>query len=213
MAGGAAGRAGACLVVRCEDGEPCEDCPQSVLLAHVVRARAKRLLAAEQRRVAGGRAGLEVRVHQVAEELPARRRLEARDAERGRDAVDGCAGRHRARDRAQPALPRELREEVRVRGDDGERVGGRDEAAAAQDHIAVAVTVAGRAKVGQRPAGGRRVGRAVAQQAERGDELGRVGEVGVGVAAAKVGQRRALAQRLLGAAHELAEHGEQVGAG
>ena len=40
-------------------------------------------------------------IQQVAEELPAGRRLEAADAELGRDPVGGAAGRHGARDAAQ----------------------------------------------------------------------------------------------------------------
>src|SRR5919198_2726436 len=46
---------------RRENREPREDGPQAVLLAHVVRARAEALLAAD---------GHEPRVHEVAEELP-----------------------------------------------------------------------------------------------------------------------------------------------
>ena len=61
--------------------------PDAVLLTHVVAAGARAFLAAD--RDAPG-------VEQVAEELPARRRLEARDAELGGDAVNRAAGGHGA---------------------------------------------------------------------------------------------------------------------
>lgn len=77
----------------------------------------------------------------------------------------------------------EERDRVRVRGDDGDRVGRRHEEAAVEDHVAVAVT--GRAK------GRHRVrlavnGHVVGVHAEQVRELVRVGQVRVGVAAAKV---------------------------
>src|SRR5205085_546332 len=147
-----------------ENREPAQDGPQAVLLADVVRACAEALLAAD---------GRESRVEQVAEKLPARRRLVTADTQVFRDAINRRARRHRAR---------EARESVavagdgvaRVLGDEGQRVAGRDEEFATEYEVAVAVAVAGRAEVG----------RVVAEQAL--DQLGGVDEIRVGVVTAEV---------------------------
>ena len=103
---------------------------------------------------------------------------------------------------------------MRIGGDDGHAVRGRDEEAAAEDHVAVGVAVLRGAKVGHgRRAGGGGRGRAIRPQAHELDEVGGVGEVGVGVVAAKVGQRLAVAQRRLGDAQPLDEDAAAVGAG
>ena len=82
-------------------------------------------------------------------------------------------------ERAMPARPlRIARREVRVGGEDGERVGRRDEEAAADDQVAVAVAVGGGAEIGRR---GRH---------HLVVELLGVGEIGVGMMAAEIGQRR-----------------------
>ena len=145
----------------------------------------------------------QVRVHQVAKELPAGWRLEEGDAQVLRDEVDGAGGRHRAGERLEAALVLEPRDEVGVRGDDGERVGRRHEEAAAEDHVAVGVAVGGGAEDGRGVGGGRDL--AVGGEAHPRDELGGVRQVRVGVAAAKVLLRLAVEQRVGVDAEHLAE--------
>eukprot|EP00754_Rhynchopus_humris_P015547 Rhum_TRINITY_DN14453_c0_g3::Rhum_TRINITY_DN14453_c0_g3_i1::g.87973::m.87973 len=165
------------LVLRCEDLQPREHRPHAVLLAHVVGPRPERLLAAQERRVAG--ACREVAgVHQVAEELPARRRLEALDALRLSHAVERARRRHGPRAALQPA--REAWDQRGVGRDDGERVRRRHEPLLAGDHVAVCVAVGGGAEVGAR--GAVADGATLLVEADGGDERASVGEVGVGVA-------------------------------
>ena len=115
-----------------EDREPGEHGPQAVLLANVIRAGAEALLAA-QRQLAG--------VHQVAEELPARRRLVALLAHRLGDQVERARRRHAARE-SLDALAHKVRYRLQVGGQHGHRVARRDEERIlAQDHVAIAVAV------------------------------------------------------------------------
>ncbi|HZB46176.1 MAG TPA: hypothetical protein VE360_13060, partial [Pyrinomonadaceae bacterium] len=90
---------------------------------------------------------------------------------------------------------------MRVLGDDGQRVAGRDEEAAAEDEVAVAVAVAGRAEVCGARAG------------HRGDEIGGVREVRVGVVAAEVFERHGVDDSPFGRAESLFEDVAGVGAG
>jgi len=64
-----------------------------------------------------------------------------------RNAVGGAAGGHGARDAGDSALV--ARRKMRIGGEDGEAVGRRHEARAADDEIAVAIAVGGRAKIGR----------------------------------------------------------------
>lgn len=121
-----------------EHVEPEQDRPQPVLLAQVVGAGAVALFAAQR-----GAAGVE----QVAEELPAGRCLETRDAQGLRDAVGRGGGGHRARDASQARLV--ARRDGGVRGEHGEAVRGRDREVAADDHVAVRVAVGRAAQVGR----------------------------------------------------------------
>src|SRR5581483_12296127 len=77
------------IATRREHVEPREHRPDAVLLAHVARARAEALLAADV-----DAPGLQ----QIGEELPAARGLEVRNRGRARDVVDGATRRHRACD-------------------------------------------------------------------------------------------------------------------
>mmetsp|Transcript_8637 Transcript_8637/g.27096 ORF Transcript_8637/g.27096 Transcript_8637/m.27096 type:complete len:1102 (-) Transcript_8637:19-3324(-) len=173
------------LVVVGEDAEPGEDGEEAVLLADVVRARPERLLAAEQGGVVDA---LEERlgVHEVSEELPPGRRLEEREVELGGDEVDGAAGGHAPRDGFDAALGLEEGNGVGVGGEDGERVGGRDEELGAEDHVAIAVAVRGGAEGGD--VGGVGDGPAGAVDGHLLGEVDGVGEVGVSVVAAEVGE-------------------------
>ena len=163
---------GDALLARRQDVEPEQHGPEAVLLAHVVRAGAGAFLAAD-----GGHAGVE----QVAEELPAGRGLVDADVLGRGYAVGGAAGRHRAGDAGQ-ALAIAGRQ-MGVGGERREAVGRRHEEAAADDEVAVAVPVRGRAKVGR-----------VRRHGEIVDALG-MDEVRVGVVAAEVGQGRAVDHR------------------
>ncbi len=86
-------------------------------------------------------------------------------------------------------------------GDQGEAVGGRDEAVRADDHVAVAVAVGRRSEVERRLA------------AHLRHQLRRVDEVGVGVVAAEVGQRHRVDHRALGRAEAVFEDRLGIGAG
>ena len=133
----------------------------------MVRPRAGAFLAADR-----GAPGIE----QVAEKLPSRRRLVESDSERFGDPVCGAARRHRARDAGQS--PAVARCETGVRGQQRETVRRRDEDAAPDDQVPVAVAIRGGAELG---------GRVAHHQLE---ERARVVEVRVRMAAAEIGQRR-----------------------
>ena len=173
-----------------EDVEPEQHRPEPVLLADMVGAGARALLAAQR-----GEAGVE----QIAEELPTRRRLEALDAELGGDAVRGGAGRHRARDAGQ-ALGI-ARREMRVGRQHRERIRGRDEQPAADDQIAVAVAVGGGAEIGR------------LRRHQQVVELLGVGEIGIGMMAAEIGQRRSVDHRARARLQFALEDRMRVGAG
>ena len=146
-----------------EDGEPREHGPRAVLLADVVRPGAERLFAAN---------GKTPGVHEVAEELPAGGGFEALHAGFGGDAVERRSGGHGARQTLEPGF--EVRDALRIRGDDGHGIGGGNKEVIAEDHVAVAVAVGRSAEI-RRVLGEHRL-----------HKLLRVREVGVGVAAREV---------------------------
>ncbi len=116
--------------------QPEQDRPETVLLAHVVGAGAKAFLAAQ---------GHPASIQQVAEELPAGGGLEAFHPETRRHPVGGLAGGHGAGDAADPlAVAGHV---VGIGGEHRQAVAGGDEEAPAQDHVAVAVAVGGRAEI------------------------------------------------------------------
>ncbi len=160
---------GDALLPRGQDVEPQKNSPHTVLFAHMVRAGAGAFLAADRRH-----AGIE----KVAEEFPAGRGLVELDAEPFGNAIGGAAGGHRACD-AGDSLGISGRQ-MGVGGEHRQTVGGRDEQAAADDQVAVAVTVGGGAQIGR----GRRHRQIVKM-------LG-IDEIGVGMVAAEIGQRRAV---------------------
>ncbi len=155
-----------------EDVEPEQHGPEAVLLADVIGAGAEALLAAE--RDAPG-------IEQIAEELPARRRLVARDVEGLGDTVDGLARRHRARDPLEPVPV--ARHEFGIGRDDGQAVARGHEEVLAEDHVAIAVAIRGCAEV-----------EGVAAVHEFDEVLG-IGQVRVRVAAAEIGKRRRVDDR------------------
>ena len=173
-----------------EDVEPEQHRPDAVLLAHVVGAGAGALLAAD-----GGQPGIE----QVAEELPAGRRLVALDAELLGDAVGGGAGRHGAGDAGKPLGI--ARRQMGVGGEHGERIGRRDVLAAADDEVAVAVAVRRGAEI-----------RRVRAHHHLEEVLG-VDRVGIGVVAAEIGQRRAVDHGAGGGAERALEDRLGIGPG
>ena len=126
------------LAANGEDVQPQQHRPETVLLADMVRTGAGAFLAADRRH-----AGVE----QIAEELPAGRRLVHADAELFRDTVGRAAGRHGARDALQPAPV--AGRQMRVGGEHRQRIRRRDEDALADDQVAVAVAVRRGAEVGR----------------------------------------------------------------
>ena len=178
------------LLAHRQDVQPEQHGPQAVLLAHMVRAGAGAFFAAQR-----AHAGIE----QVAEELPAGRGLVAGNAQRLRDAIDRAAGRHRARDALQPR--RITRDQLGIGRQHRQAVAGRDDEVAAEDHVAVAVTVGRGAEVGC--VGGM----------HQADQFLGIGRVRIGVAAAEVGQRRAVEHRAGGRAELPFQDGPRIGAG
>ncbi|PAV92438.1 hypothetical protein WR25_05777 [Diploscapter pachys] len=178
------------LAANGEDVEPQQDRPQAVFFPHVVGPSARAFFAADRRH-----AGVE----QIAEELPSRRRLEDRQPLGRRDAIGGGAGRHRSGDALQPVGI--ARRKVGIGGEHREAVGWGHEPAAADDKVAVAVTVRCGTKIGRIRGHHRLVQRM------------RVDEIGVGVMAAEILQRRAVAHRALGEAQTVFEDFGRIGAG
>ncbi len=159
------------LLAHREDVQPEQHRPQSVFFAHVIRAGAKAFLAAQ---------GHFSRIHQVAEKLPAGGRFKAGNVQGLRHAIHRRAGRHRTRHAGQAlAVGGHQRG---VGGEQREAVRRGDEEFIAQDHIAVAITVGGRAKI-----------RCLVAIHDL-DQIMRIGQVGVGVAAAKIFQRHGIHQ-------------------
>ena len=189
-AGDAGRRAGLLLRHAGDDVQPRDDGPQPVLLPDVVAARAEALLAADAH-LAG--------VEQAAEELPAGGHLVRSQALGFRNQVDGAGGRHAARQPVHALLP-EVRDQLGMVGDDGERVARRDEGAGAVDHVPVAVTVRGGAELD-------------AALLHRLDERVGVDEIRVRVAAAEVRFRDAVLARGGREAEVLLEDCHAVGAG
>ena len=178
------------LLARRQHVEPEQHGPQPVLLAHMVRAGAGRFLAAD-----GDAAGIE----QVAEELPAGRRLVHLDAELLGHPIGSGAGRHRAGNAGDSGgIARRMR---CVGGEDGERIRRRDEAVAADDQVAVAIAIRGRAEI-----------RRVVAHHQVVQILG-VDQVRVGVPAAEIRRRRAVDHGALGRAEQALEDLVRVGAG
>ena len=153
-----------------QDVEPEQHRPQAILLADVVGAGAEALLTAE---------GDAARIQQVAEELPPGGGFKAGDAQLLGHHIGGGAGGHGT------GHPRQA---IAVAGHQGgvggehrQAVAGVHEAALPQDHVAVAVAIAG---------GPEAEAIAVEQQVR---QLVGVGEVGVGMAAAEILQGGAVA--------------------
>ena len=178
------------LAPRRQDVQPQQDRPQAVLLAHVIGAGAEALLAAQ---------GDLARIEQVAEELPAGRRLVAADAERLRDPVGGARGRHGARDPGEAGGV--AGREMGVGGEDREAVRGRHVDAAAENHVAIAIAVRGGAEV--RPV---RVHHGIHQ-------LARVRRVGVRMMPAEVLERLAVDDRARGRAERPLQNRPRIGPG
>lgn len=122
-------------------------------------------------------------------------RLEAGHAELDRDAVQGAGGGHGSGDATEPLLT-EPRDAVGARRQDREAIGGRDEDARSDNHVAVAVAVEGATDVEGRFGDGSALG---VEAGFRG-ELGRPFEVRVGVNAAEVRPRIASKERRFGLA-------------
>nr|GEU28481.1 hypothetical protein [Tanacetum cinerariifolium] len=152
-----------------EQVKPEQHGPQAVFFADVIGAGAVALFAAQR-----GLAGVE----QVAEELPAGRRFETRDAQRLGHAVGRLRRRHRAGDAFQARAV--ARRHGGVGGQHGQAVRWRDVELAAHDHVAVAVAVRRSAEIG------RVVGR------HDLDQLGSVDGIRVRVQAAEILQRLAI---------------------
>ena len=121
---------GDALLAGGEDVEPEQHSPEPVLLAHVIRAGAGAFLAADADKPG---------IKQVAEELPAGRRLEAGNAKRLCHPVSCLAGGHGAGDAGE--APGIAGCQAGIGREHGEAVGWRDELAAPDDQVAVSVAI------------------------------------------------------------------------
>jgi SHS2 domain-containing protein len=162
--GGDAGCGAGLLSNTREDVEPCDNRPKSVLLTDVVAAGSEALLTADIHLI---------RIEKTAEELPASGHLIALDTLLLCDEVNRARSRHASCETVD-ALLLEVRNELGVVCDDGQAVTGRDEAVRSVDHVAVAITVAGRTKMD-------------AVLVNRIDEGLGIYKVGIGVVAAEIG--------------------------
>jgi len=135
-------------------------------------------------------------VHQVSEELPSGRDLEALEASLLGNDVDGSTGRHGPGETLDTAL--EIRDGLlRPVGNDGNGVRWGDESALSVDHVSVTVTVRGRAELD-------------VVLLHDLDERVSVREVRIRVEAAEVGQRGAVLDGRLVQAELLDEDGSAV---
>mmetsp|Transcript_8825 Transcript_8825/g.26427 ORF Transcript_8825/g.26427 Transcript_8825/m.26427 type:complete len:213 (-) Transcript_8825:745-1383(-) len=160
-----------------QDGEPCQHSPQTILLPDVIAACAEGLFAAD-----GALAG----VHEIAKELPAGGYFVTCDALGLGNAVQGSGGGHAAGDPLHSAL--EVRDGLRrVRRDNRHTVAGSHKELAAQDHVAVGITVAGGAQVGHMARDG-------GPQPHHVHQVPCIGQVGVRVVAPEVRQGLAVNQ-------------------
>ena len=172
-----------------DDIQPCDDSPDTVLLTDVVGAGTEALFTAD---------GHLLVVEEVAEEFPACRDFVALQALGLGDAVHGAGGGHRAGE-AVNAVLLEPGDKLCVVSDDGERVARGDEGVGAVDHVAVTVAVGSGAEVD-------------AVLVDGLDELVRVHEVRVWVAAAEIGLGDAVHGAAGGKAELVDEDVDAVGA-
>ena len=115
-----------------QDLQPEQHGPESVFLAHVVAAGAETFFTAK---------GDLTRIQQVAEELPTGGSFKAVDAQFFCDHIHCGAGGHGAGYTSKPVGIG--RGQGGVRGENGQAVAGIHEAMPTQDHVAVAISVAG----------------------------------------------------------------------
>ena len=170
--------------------EPVKHGPQPVFFPHVVRACAEGFFTT-QRDPAG--------IEQVAKKFPAGGCLKALDAQRGGNAIDGLAGRHRACDPGKTLCVG--RYMVGIGGEQGQAVAGCDIKVPAKNHVAVAVAVRC----------GTEVGRIVA--AHRRHQFFRVYQIRIGMRAAEIRQRLTTQYRAGRCAQPVLQNLFRIGAG
>mmetsp|Transcript_28822 Transcript_28822/g.65944 ORF Transcript_28822/g.65944 Transcript_28822/m.65944 type:complete len:312 (-) Transcript_28822:371-1306(-) len=124
-------------------------------------------------------------IHQISKVLPSGGSFEQIEPSFLRDKIDRSGSRHGTRDALQSSLRRYERNAIGIVGDDGQRVGRRDEELAAQNHVPVGVAVGGRAETGDRFLPDVDLF-SFGIQAHQGDEFLRVGQVGIGVSSVEV---------------------------
>ena len=170
--------------------QPQQNRPKPVLLAHMIAASAKAFLTA-QRHLA--------RIQKVAKELPARRRLMASNSQSRRHPVHRRRGGHRPRHARQTLGIG--RGQMCVGGQNGETVRGRDINPPPHHHVAIAISVARRAKI-----------RSVFAHHLRHQRMGPC-RIGVGMQPAKIGQGGGVDHGALGSTQTVLKNFNGIGPG
>ena len=173
-----------------QDLQPEQHGPEAVFLTDVIAAGAEALFTAE-----GDATGIE----QVAEELPTRGGLVALDPQLLGHHINGCTGGHRSRHTRQAGGV--SRHHRRIGREHGQAVAGIHEALVAQNHVAVAIAIAG---------GTEAMGITVEQQI---GQLVGIGEVRVGMTTAEVLEGDAVAHAAGRSTQQTLEHAAGVGTG
>ena len=155
-----------------KDVQPHQHGPKAILFAHMVRPGAKAFLAAERHLV---------RIQQIAEEFPPRRRLKAANPQRLRHAVHRRTGGHRPRDALQTRMI--AGGKGGVGGQHRQTVRRRNIDAAPHNHVAITVTIGCRPEIGR-----------VRAEHPVHQRLG-PDRVGIGVQAAEIRQGRSIDHR------------------
>lgn len=168
---------------------PTDDCPDTILLADVVRAGTEGFFTAN---------GQATSIHKVTEELPTSGHLKVLEALGFGNKIDGTGSGHTPGETVHTTLL-EVRDVVRLVGDDGHGVAGSDEGSLAVDHVAITITVGGGTELD-------------VVLLDGFDEGVSIDQVGIGVSSTKVRKRDAVLDRGFREAESLHEDGASVGA-
>src|SRR5579872_3738539 len=153
-----------------QDRDPAEHGPEPIFFAQMIGSRAKAFFAAQR---------AQTRFHQIAEEFPSGGCFIDRDFQFGGHAVGGRAGRHGTRDTQQTgAISGD--QPLRVFRDDGQRISGTDEDSTTENHISIAIGIAGSSEVGR------------IHVLHLENQAGRIDQIRIGMVSAEILQRNTI---------------------